>query len=92
VALVPLWAVGAWVVQQLNAVLGWLAALPGAVWSVPAAPLWAQWAGIVAAVLLLLPLPWRARLLAVPLALPLLMPPLDLPAEGRFDLIAVDVG
>ena len=92
VALVPLWAVGGWVVEQLNAALTWLAALPGAVWAVPAAPAWAQWAGIVAAVLLVMPLPWRARLLAVPLALPLLMPPRDLPAEGRFDVLALDVG
>ena len=92
VALVPLWAVGAWVVQQLNAALGWLAALPGAVWTVPAAPVWAQWAGIAAAVLIVMPLPWRARLLAFPLAVPLLMPPRELPADGRFDVIAVDVG
>ena len=92
VALVPLWTAGAWVVQQLNAVLAWLAALPGAVWTVPVAPVWAQWAGIAAAVLFVMPLPWRARLLALPLALPLLMPPRDLPAEGQFDTIALDVG
>ena len=92
VALVPLWAIGAWVVQQLNTALGWLAALPGAVWTVAAAPVWAQWAGIMAAVLVVMPLPWRARLLALPLAMPLLMPPRDLPAEGRFDVIAIDVG
>ena len=92
VALVPLWTVGAWVVQVLNAALGWLAALPGAVWVVPAAPAWAQLAGIVAAVLLVMPLPWRTRMLALPLALPLLMPPHALPAEGRFDVLAVDVG
>ena len=92
VALVPLWALAAWVVQQLNTALGWLAVLPGAVWTVAAAPVWAQWAGIMAAVLMVIPLPWRARLLALPLAMPLLMPPRDLPAEGRFDVIAVDVG
>ena len=92
VALVPLWTAGGWVVQQLNTALGWLAALPGAVWAVPAAPVWAQWAGIAAAVLFVMPVPWRARLMALPLALPLLMPPRSLPAEGRFDTIAVDVG
>lgn len=92
VVLVPLWAVGAWVVQQLNAVLAGLAAIPGAVWLVPAAPLWAQAGGLLGAVLLVLPLPWRARLLAVPLLLPLLLPPRDLPAPGQFDLIALDVG
>ena len=92
VAFVPLWAMGAWVVQLLNAMLGWLAALPGAVWLVPVAPAWAQLAGLIGAVLLVLPLPWRARLLALPLLVPLLLPPRDLPAAGTFDLIALDVG
>ncbi len=92
IAIVPLWAAGAWVVQQLNAVLGGLASLPGAVWLVPVAPLWAQLAGLIGAVLLVLPLPWRARLLALPLLVPLLLPPRDVPAQGHFDLIALDVG
>jgi competence protein ComEC len=59
---------------------------------VPVAPAWAQLAGLVGAVLLVLPLPWRARLLALPLLVPLLLPPKDLPAPGRFDLLALDVG
>jgi competence protein ComEC len=92
VAIVPLWAVGAWVVQVLNGALTWLAAVPGAVWRVPVAPLWAQLAGLAGAVLLVLPLPWRARLLAVPLLLPLMWPPREWPAEGAFELIALDVG
>jgi competence protein ComEC len=92
VALVPLWAAGAWVVQLLNLALGWLAAMPGAVWMVPVAPAWAQWLGLVGAVLLVLPLPWRARALAVPLLLPLLWPPRALPPDGAFDLMALDVG
>ena len=92
VALVPLWAVGAWVVQQLNAVLGWLALLPGAVWVVPASPLWAQLAALAGAVMLVLPWPWRARALALPLVMPLLLPQPARPPGGAFDLIAVDVG
>ena len=92
VAIVPLWTPGAWVVQQLNAVLAELAAWPGAVWLAPVAPVWAQLAGLVGAVLLVLPLPWRARVLAVPLIVPLLLPPRELPAAGAFDLLALDVG
>ncbi|HEX7436593.1 MAG TPA: ComEC/Rec2 family competence protein [Caldimonas sp.] len=61
---VPLWSVGAWFVQLLVAALTWLAALPGAVWAVPVAPAWAQLAGLLGAVLLVLPLPWRVRVLA----------------------------
>ena len=92
VALVPLWSVGAWVVQQLNAVLSALVHLPGAVWIAPVAPLWAQLAGLLGAVLLVLPVPWRARMLALPLVLPLALPPRDLPAPGEFEVIALDVG
>lgn len=88
----PLWAVGAWCVQQLSAWLAWLAAFPSAVWSVPVAPAWAQAAGLLGAALLVMPLPWRVRCLALPLTWPLWMPPLDRPAEGAFDVVAVDVG
>jgi competence protein ComEC len=88
----PLWSLGAWAVAQLSVGLGALAALPGAVWSVPAAPVWAQAAALLAALVLLLPWPWRLRLLALPLAWPLLMPPLALPAPGEFELLALDVG
>jgi competence protein ComEC len=63
-----------------------------AVWTVPAAPAWAQAAGLLAALLLVLPLPPRWRWWAVPLVLPLLWPPLQRPAEGEFELLAADVG
>jgi len=88
----PLWEAGAWTIQQLCAGLVRLGDVPGAVWSAPAAPGWAQAAGFVAAALLVLPLPRRLRLLALPLALPLLMPAPRLPAAGEFELLAVDVG
>ncbi|HZE90552.1 MAG TPA: DNA internalization-related competence protein ComEC/Rec2 [Rhizobacter sp.] len=88
----PLWTVGAQVVQILVAGLAILQSGPLAVWTVAVAPWWAQAAGLVGAVLLVLPLPWRLRLLAVPLVLPLLLPPRETPAPGRFELVAVDVG
>ena len=34
----------------------------------------------------------RCALLALPLVLPLLLPPRDLPADGQFELLALDVG
>jgi competence protein ComEC len=92
VAFVPLWTAGAWVVQALNAVLATLGTLPAAVWLVPVAPAWAQAAGLLGALLVVLPLPWRVRALAVPLLVPLLLPPRVVPAEGRFDVVALDVG
>ena len=92
VALVPLWTVGAWVVQQLNAALGWLASMPGAVWMAPVAPWWAQLAGLLGAVLLVMPVPWRMRAFALPLLLALVLPPRVWPEHGEFELIAMDVG
>src|SRR5664279_6194991 len=75
IAIAPLWSLVAGVVEGLVALLGHLAMVPGAVWTVAVAPLWAQLAGLLAAALLVMPLPWRARFLAVPLALALLVPP-----------------
>jgi competence protein ComEC len=92
VAVVPLWRLGGATVQALDAGLAALASLPGAVWILPVAPPWARAAGLVAAALLVMPLPWRVRALAVPLALALFVPPRVLPDAGRFDLVVVDVG
>jgi competence protein ComEC len=88
----PLWALAAWFVQQLVAGLAWLAAWPLAVWNVPVAAPWAQLAALLGALLFVLPLPWRLRMLAVPLALPLLLPQRELPAEGQFAILAADIG
>ncbi len=92
VLLPPLWTLGALVVQGLVAVLGWLTVWPNAVWTVPAAPWWAQAAGLLAGALLMMPLPRRWRCLALPLALPLLWPAVQRPAEGRFELLVADIG
>nr|HET7859738.1 DNA internalization-related competence protein ComEC/Rec2 [Caldimonas sp.] len=92
IAVAPLWSIAAWLVDLLSALLAALASVPGAVWSAPAAPLWARLAGLCAAALVVLPLPWRARLVAVPLALALVLPPLTRPADGAFDVVAADVG
>ena len=91
-AVAPFWSLGAFVVQGLDLLLARLAATPGAVWVVPVAPMWAQLAGLFGAVLLVLPLPWRAKLFALPLVLALLVPPRTLPDEGAFDLVAADIG
>ena len=88
----PLWAIGAALVRALSDWLGWLASWPLAVWTSATAPGWAQAAGLIGALLIVMPLPWRIRLLGFPLALPLLLPPLDRPPFGSFELVAVDVG
>jgi competence protein ComEC len=88
----PLWSVAELVISGLHAVLGLLAALPGATWVAPVAPWWAQAAGLAAGLLAVAPLPWRARAFALPLALPLLWPVVDRPAHGRYEAVALDVG
>ena len=88
----PLWTLAAWCSQQLSAYLELLSSAPWAVWQAAAAPPWAVAAGLLGGLLAVLPLPWRLRLLAVPLLLPLLAPPVPRPAPGDFELVAADVG
>ncbi|MDM4765672.1 DNA internalization-related competence protein ComEC/Rec2 [Pelomonas sp. SE-A7] len=87
-----LWPLAAWCCQGLRAYLQWLQAWSAAVWWLPVAPLWAQALGLVGGGLLVLPLPWRLRLLGLPLALALLWPAASRPLRGSFELLAPDVG
>ena len=87
-----LWDLGAWCAQVLHAYLLVLRTLPGAVWFVPVAPLWAQLVALLGGVLMVMPLPCYLRVAGVLLAVPLLWPtPHRLP-QGEFDLLAADVG
>jgi competence protein ComEC len=92
VLLPPLWTVAAQAVSLLTQFLGFFAAIPGVLWTVAAAPWWAQCAALLGSVVLVLPLPWRVRLLALPLCLPLCWPNTPGPAAGQFELLAVDIG
>lgn len=92
VGLPPLWTLAAALVQGLTQGLTALAALPLAQWTAAAAPPWAMACGLLAGALAVLPLPPRLRALALPLALPLLLPPVARPPPGHFELVAADVG
>ena len=92
IALPPLWHVAALASTPLLWFLGWLARWPLASVHVPTAPGWALVAGLVGGALLMLPLPWRLRVLGLPLLPPLLWPFVARPAVGRFELVAADVG
>jgi competence protein ComEC len=92
VLLPPLWALAALLVQGLSALLGMLAAWPGAVWVAAAAPWWMQAAALAGAALLVMPLPWALRALALPLIVPLFAPPVERPAEGAMQVVVADVG
>jgi competence protein ComEC len=86
----PLWTLAAAAVQALVALLQPLGSWP--VWTAAVAPPWAAAAGLVGGALLVLPLPWRLRALGLPLLLPMVAPLPERPAEGRFELVALDVG
>jgi len=88
----PLWALASTMVQALVAALQLLAASPLGVWTSAAAPAWGMAVGLLGGALLVLPLPWRLRLLGLPLLLPLLAPPLPRPAAGDFEVVVADVG
>jgi competence protein ComEC len=92
VLLPPLWLLDGALVQGLMALLKALAGWPAAVWTAAAAPPWAVACGLLAALVAVLPLPWRLRLLAAPLLLPVLVPPVPRPATGQFELVAADIG
>ncbi len=89
---VPLWNFALWSLQPLAALLQWLATWPMAVLYLPVAPLWAGAAALAGGVLLAMRLPWRLRLLALPLVLPVLWWQPGRPAPGQFELLAADIG
>ncbi len=88
----PLWSLAAWSLQPLTVLLQWLAQWPGAVLFLPAAPLWAGMAAVAGGALLAMRLPWRLRLLALPLLLPVFWWQPARPAVGQFELLAADIG
>jgi competence protein ComEC len=77
-------------------VLAWwlqgLAALPFATLSAAAPPVWLAVGGVAGGVIVAMRLPWRLRLLGLPLLLPVLMWQPARPAIGEFELLAADVG
>ncbi|MES2635270.1 MAG: DNA internalization-related competence protein ComEC/Rec2 [Pseudomonadota bacterium] len=92
IAFHPMWDAAAWAVQALAAWLEFLAAFPMATLSMPAAPLWAGVAGVIGGLLLVMRLPAGIRLLGLPLLFPVLVWQGARPAQGQFELMAVDIG
>ena len=88
----PLWSLAALSLQPLAALLQWLAQWPWALVFLPAAPLWAGMAAVAGGALLAMRLPWRLRLLALPLLVPVFCWQPARPAPGQFELLAADIG
>ena len=85
-----------WLAAQLAHAQWWLleqmASWPGAHWYLPTVQSWALLLALLGAVWLFLPRGVPMRWLGILLFLPLLVPPLDLPAEGAFEAWVLDVG
>ena len=92
VLLHALWQPAAWLVERWIDYLKILASWPGATLQVAAAPFWAQCTALLGAAVAVMPLPWRLRLLSLPLCLTLFFPGVERPPLGQFDLLALDVG
>lgn len=92
VAFHGLWEAAARAIAILQVYLEWLANLPFATVSMPAAPLWAGALGVCGGLLLAMKLPWHARLLGVPLLLPVLLWQAPRPGAGQFEVMAADIG
>ena len=92
VAVPGLWTLAALALRPLLWLLAWLARWPFASVHVATAPGWALVAGLAGGALLMLPVPLRMRLLALPLIGPLAWPFVPRPPLGRFELVAADIG
>jgi len=92
VVLPPLWTLAALVFKPLLWCLAWLARWPLASVHVATAPAWSLAAGLAGGAVLMLPLPWRVRGLGLLMLPPLLWPFVERPPEGRFELVAADIG
>jgi competence protein ComEC len=88
----PIWDVAGWAIAALAWLLRWLATWPWATVSVAAASVLASAAGVLGGVLLVMRLPWGARLLGIPLLLPVLLWQAPRPAPGQFELLVADIG
>jgi len=92
-ALVPaVWDMAVLAVGWLMAWLQWLAAVPWAAVSMAVPPVWAGALGLLGAVVLVMPLPWSLRAMAIPLLLPVMLWRPDAPADGEFAMLAMDIG
>lgn len=92
ILLAPLWHLAALAIAALVGYLQLLAALPFSSVFMAQAPLWAGAAGVMGGLLLALQLPWRLRLMGLPLLLPVLLWQSPRPLTGHFELLAPDIG
>jgi competence protein ComEC len=86
------WTLATWAMQGLNGLLGWMAAWPWGVWSLPAAPWPLALAAVLGGVLLVLRWPWHLRAFGAVLVLPIVLHEVPRPPVGQYEVLAMDVG
>jgi competence protein ComEC len=86
------WSLAAWAVAPMLWALEHLAQWGGQGWVAADAPWWAAGLGLLGALCAVWPGGWLRRLLGLLLMLPLLLSPVTKPAQGQFELLALDVG
>ena len=93
----PLWSAAAGMMDGCIKVLGWMAHWPGAATHVAMLPTWLAMLVVPAAAALILPVPWRWRLIGLPALMGMVLLPgrwalVPPPLPGQFSLVAADVG
>jgi competence protein ComEC len=88
----PLWGWAAGAMHLLSGYLGFLAKLPFATVSLATPVLFLSCMGVLGGLCLVMPWPWRVRVMGLPLLLPVLLWQAPRPETGQFELLAADIG
>jgi competence protein ComEC len=88
----PLWDMAGMASHALRLYLGVLAEMPFATISMATPPVFISALGVVAGALMVMPWPWRLRLLGLPMLFTVILWQVPRPAVGQFELLAADIG
>ncbi|MEO6291210.1 MAG: DNA internalization-related competence protein ComEC/Rec2 [Burkholderiaceae bacterium] len=88
----PMWDMAAAAMQGLSVYLAYLASFSWATVSVATPTLFSSAMGVLGGLFLVMPWPWRLRMLGLPLLLPVVLWQAPRPEFGQFELLAADIG
>lgn len=88
----PIWGAAAGAAHFLSVYLDYLARLPFATISVATPAIFISVMGVLGGLCLVMPWPWRLRVVGLPLLLPVILWQAPRPGMGQFELLAADIG